>query len=156
LTSSAFENYREARADEAEQIAALRYAQAVEAEGRDLGLETCLRGVRAVFADPAKGRWYVALLGRQVAVSLLVAPEWSDWRNGWLWRVSDVHVAPEHRGGTLLSGLFLYLQTIAMVQPEVLGIRFSVRDEDAGVKEILAKIGLASSRRDQVEWVKTV
>jgi hypothetical protein len=156
LTSELPENYREARADEAFEIAALQFALAGETDGRNLGLETCMRGVRAVFDDPAKGRYYVATLGRQIAVSLLVTYEWSDWRNGTMWRIEGVHVPEEHRGGPLLPGLLDFVKALAMVDPSAQGIRLSVGKEDYVSKKIYSRLGFAAGRRERLEWLKIV
>ncbi len=57
-------NYREARAEEAPALAAFQLALAQETERLTLDADAVARGVRAVFDDPSKGRWYVATAGR--------------------------------------------------------------------------------------------
>ena len=94
-------NFREARAEEAPELARFQITLALETEGLPLDSAACARGVRAVFEDPGKGRWYVAALGRDLAASLLVTPEWSDWFDGTIWWIQSVYVVPAHRGRRL-------------------------------------------------------
>ena len=57
----------------------------------------CTLGVQAVFDDGSRGRYYVAEDDGQVAASLLVTSEWSDWRAGVVWWIQSVYVAPAAR-----------------------------------------------------------
>ena len=62
--------------------------------------EAVLRaGVRAVFADPARGFYTVAERGGEVVGQMMVTFEWSDWRNGWFWWVQSVYVRDDARRG---------------------------------------------------------
>ena len=149
-------NYREGRADDAPEIAALQLALTQETEGRTLGLETCLRGVRAVFDDPAKGRYYVATVGGRTAVCLLATVEWIDWRGAAVWRIAGVHVPAEHRVGALLPGLLDFVKALALVEPAVDGIRLSVGKEDHAAKRIYARLGFVAGRGEWLEWMKIV
>ena len=87
---------------DAETIAEFNVALAAESEHLILDPPTVLAGVRAVLADPAKGRYFVARpsegdSGRLPIGQLMLTIEWSDWRNGPIWWIQSVYVHPDHR-----------------------------------------------------------
>lgn len=86
--------FREGRPGDAETIAKFQIAMARETEEIDLDRAACRRGVRAVFDDPAKGRYFVAELDGETVASLLITYEWSDWRNGVVWWIQSMFVLP--------------------------------------------------------------
>ena len=91
---------REGGNDDVERIVLFNQAMARETEGRDLEELTIRAGVEALLADPSKGRYFLAVGAGDrsgVAGQLMVTPEWSDWRNGPVWWIQSVYVAPAHR-----------------------------------------------------------
>ena len=80
-----------------EHVVAFQLAMAKETEGIELDEPTVRLGVQAVFDDPAKGGYYVAEAGGEIAGSLLTIPEWSDWRNGTVLWIHSLYVRPEFR-----------------------------------------------------------
>jgi len=85
---------READVTDAAGIAAFQRAMARETEEVELDAAVVDRGVRAVFDDPARGRYFVAEAEGRVIASLLITYEWSDWRNGNVWWIQSVYVRP--------------------------------------------------------------
>ena len=68
-------------------------AIAWETEHKRLNRDVLTVGVRAVFADAARGFYTVAENDRgEVVGQMMVTYEWSDWRNGWFWWVQSVYV----------------------------------------------------------------
>jgi GNAT superfamily N-acetyltransferase len=88
---------RPARPEDVDLIVRFNRAMARETEGRDLEEATIAAGVEALLADPSKGRYFLAERRAEVAGQLMVTPEWSDWRNGPVWWIQSVYVAPAHR-----------------------------------------------------------
>src|SRR5262249_9401763 len=70
---------------------------ALESEGKALDGGVLRRGVAALLADSAKGRYFIAELGGQVVGQLMLTCEWSDWRDGWWWWLQSVYVRAEAR-----------------------------------------------------------
>jgi len=70
------------KANETDSLSVVEFQLAMAWETEQLQLEelTVVKGVAAVFADPAKGIYYVAELNGKVVGSLLTTFEWSDWR----------------------------------------------------------------------------
>lgn len=98
-------------------------------------------GVQAVLNDPAKGRYFVAEVDGQVVGQLMHTWEWSDWRNGQIWWVQSVFVAPEFRQQGIFKRLFEYLATLATAE-HVLGIRLYVEDQNARAQRTYQQLGL--------------
>jgi GNAT superfamily N-acetyltransferase len=146
--------YREARAGEAPELARFQVALARESEGLTLDPDACARGVKAVFDDPAKGRWYVAEFGRTIVASLLITPEWSDWFDGSFWWVQSVYVVPGQRGRGLYSGLYEFVKALAVLDPSVRGLRLYVDKRNASAKAVYAKRGMTDAHYDLYEWMK--
>jgi len=147
-------NFREARPEEAPALARFQIALALETEGLKLDPEACGRGVRAVFDDPAKGRWYVATAGRDLAGSLLVTPEWSDWFDGSIWWIQSVYVVPAHRGRGLYSGLYGFVKALASIEPGVRGLRLYVDKRNANAQKVYEALGMNGEHYAMYEWMK--
>jgi GNAT superfamily N-acetyltransferase len=147
-------NFREARPEEAPALAGFQLALALETEGVVLDAEVCGRGVRAVFDDPSKGRWFVATVGREVAASLLVTPEWSDWFDGSIWWIQSVFVLPAHRGRGLYSGLYDFVKALATLEPSVRGLRLYVDKTNHKAQKVYAALGMSDEHYALYEWMK--
>ncbi len=147
-------SFREARAEEAPALAAFQQALALETEALGLDPAACARGVRAVFDDPSKGRWYVASVGRELAASLLITPEWSDWFDGTIWWVQSVYVLPAHRGRGLYSGLYGFVKALATLDPSVRGLRLYVDKRNQKAKKVYAALGMNGEHYELYEWMK--
>ena len=118
-------------------------------------LWACARGVRAVFDDSAKGRWYVATVGHDLAGSLLVTPEWSDWFDGTIWWIQSVYVLPVHRGRRLYSGLYGFVKALASIEPSVRGLRLYVDKRNEKAQKVYAALGMNGEHYALFEWMKT-
>ena len=69
---------RDASPDDRATLAAYNRAMARETEGRALDPALIERGVAALLADPAKGRYWVAESGDRVVGQIMVTREWSE------------------------------------------------------------------------------
>jgi GNAT superfamily N-acetyltransferase len=147
-------NFREASAGEAPALAAFQIALALETEGLKLDPQTVGRGVRAVFDDRAKGRWYLATVGREIAASMLVTPEWSDWHDGTIWWIQSVYVLPERRCRGLYSGLYEFVKALATLEPSVRGLRLYVDKTNIRAQNVYAALGMNGGHYALYEWMK--
>ena len=114
-----------------------------ETEQRKLSPQRVRRGVQALLADAAKGRYFVAECAGEVIGQTLITYEWSDWRNGNFWWIQSVYVAPEHRGHGVFKALHRHLHQLARRQKDVCGLRLYVDGHNAQAKEVYARLGLA-------------
>ena len=118
----------------------IRLAWETEHKRLDSGLVGL--GVMAVLTDPAKGRYFVAETRGIVVGQLMHTREWSDWRNGDLWWVQSVYIAPEVRGRGVFRRLYEHLRAEARSDGTVVGIRLYVEAHNAAAKETYRRIGL--------------
>lgn len=116
---------------------------AAETEHKQLDRDTVSRGVRRALADPAKARYFVACLEGRPIGQVMHTWEWSDWRNGYFWWLQSVYVAPAHRGRGVFRALFEHLRALAEADPEVIGLRLYVEQENTAARQAYARLGLA-------------
>lgn len=134
---------RPATIDDADTIAAFNRAMARETEGKDLDPQTIAAGVRRVFDEPSHGRYLVAQSPRgEVVGCLLVTYEWSDWRNGQVWWVQSVYVAPEHRRRGVFRLLYARVRELGQADPAVCGYRLYVERDNARAQQTYRSLGM--------------
>jgi GNAT superfamily N-acetyltransferase len=121
-------------------------AMARETEGRELDPERVRAGVDALFEDPARGTYYVALAGEEILGGLLVTSEWSDWRNGAFWWIQSVFVVPSARRTGVFRRLYEFVLDRARANPEVCGLRLYVEHENHGAQAAYERLGMRPAR----------
>ena len=146
--------YREARSSDLDRIVAFQLAMARETEGVELDPVTCTRGVRALFDDPAKGRYYLAEREGEVIGSLMITTEWSDWRAGTVWWIQSVYVDPGHRLKGAYAGLYNHVKDLMERNPDVRGIRLYVDRRNTGAQEVYRRLGMNGDHYQVFEWMK--
>ena len=133
---------RIAAPEDAETLAQFNAAMAWETEQRRLDLPTVTRGVQRVFADGDHGFYVVATSDGDVAGSLLVTYEWSDWRCGRYWWVQSVYVRPEYRRRGVFRQLYRFVKARAQSQSGVCGVRLYVERANHRAQQCYGKLGL--------------
>lgn len=126
-----------------------------ETEGKTLHREQLTRGVAALLADPAKGRYFVAEVGGVIVGQLMHTYEWSDWRNGMLWWLQSVYVRPEFRGRGVFRALFEHVRTLAQSDPGVVGMRLYIDSRNAAARRVYVQCGLEPAGYDVLERMWT-
>lgn len=146
--------YREAHSSDLDRIVAFQLAMARETEGVELDPATCTLGVRALFDDPDKGRYYLAEKDGQVVGSLMITTEWSDWRAGTVWWIQSVYVDPGHRRKGAYAGLYGHVKDLMERNPDVRGIRLYVDRRNTGAQEVYRRLGMNGDHYQVFEWMK--
>ncbi len=141
---------REGLPKDAAAIAVYMIRLARETEDVRLNPNTVEQGVKAVLADPAKGRYFVAEVGGSVVACLMITHEWSDWRNGDMWWVQSVYVHADHRRKGLFKQLYDRVLEEARAN-EVRAIRLYVEKHNDRAKKTYASLGLALTEYDVME-----
>jgi GNAT superfamily N-acetyltransferase len=118
-------------------------ALAFESEGKTLDRRHVEPGVRALLADTGKGRYLLASTGGRIIGQLMHTHEWSDWRNGDIWWLQSVYVHPEFRNQGVLRALFSRLLHEAEADPNVVGLRLYVEEQNLRAHTAYRKLGLA-------------
>jgi GNAT superfamily N-acetyltransferase len=146
--------FREARHGDAGAIINFQIAMARETEELELDRDVLTRGVEGVFADPSRGRYFVAESDGRVVGSLLITYEWSDWRNGMVWWIQSVYVQPEYRRRGIYGGLYAYIKTIVEPNPAIRGIRLYVDNRNVPAQQVYARLGMEGEHYRVFEWMK--
>ena len=133
---------RRAEPNDADAIAQFNIAMAWETEQKRLDPPTIARGVRAVLDHADYGFYLVATCNEEVAGSLLVTFEWSDWRCGLFWWIQSLYVRPEFRRRGVLKTLHESLAAEAARQGHVCGIRLYVERSNAVAQSAYAALGM--------------
>ena len=140
--------------EDAAAIVEFQIAMARETEEVELDRDICTEGVAAVFADSTHGFYLVGEQEGQVVASTLITYEWSDWRNGVVWWIQSVYVAPEARGQGVYKGLYAYVQELANADEDVRGIRLYVDKRNTRAQQVYARLGMNGEHYQVFEWMK--
>jgi ribosomal protein S18 acetylase RimI-like enzyme len=136
---------RAATPDDADHLVGFNAAMAWETERKQLDPGVLARGVARLFAEPARGRYWVAEREGSVQGGLLVTYEWSDWRDGDWWWIQSVYVVPEARGQGVFSALYRHVEGLARAAPQVVGLRLYVERENRRAQGVYEALGMSDA-----------
>src|SRR5262249_15124552 len=103
-------------------------------------------GGGAVFADPARGFYTLALNGAgEVVGQMVVTFEWSDWRNGWFWWVQSVYVREDARRRGVFRALYREIERQAAADSNVIGLRLYVESDNAHARATYRALGMTET-----------
>lgn len=117
-------------------------AMARETEHRELDVATVRAGVEAVLADPARGRVFLVEHDGRPVATLMLTHEWSEWRNGFLWWIQSVYVAPQHRRRGFYRMLHEHVRALARETPDVCGLRLYVERDNRTAQATYRRVGM--------------
>lgn len=120
-------------------------AMAWETEKKALDPDTVRRGIRAVFEQPGRGRYFIAERNGEAAGTLMLTYEWSDWRDGEWWWIQSVYVAPAHRRQGVYAALYAHVKALAESSPQVCGLRLYVEHHNANAQRTYESLGMADA-----------
>jgi L-amino acid N-acyltransferase YncA len=143
---------RKATRDDISTIVKFQQKMARETESIHLDFLVVRNGVVHVFDFPENGFYLVATENDVVVGSMLLTPEWSDWRNAtWLW-IQSVYVDPEHREKGAFKQLYLYIQNVVLHSKQYAGLKLYVDKENKKAQGVYKKMGMALSHYQLFEW----
>lgn len=145
---------REAQMSDHKSIVQFQILMAQETEGMRLDLKIVTQGVEAVLSGQVDGKYWVADDEGRVMASLLVLQEWSDWRNGVVWWIHSVYVAPEYRGKKVFKAMYQNLQSLALADPKIRGLRLYVEKHNDRARRVYESLGMSADRYELFEWMK--
>ena len=145
---------REARPEDAPVIVDFQIRMARATEELELDFDTVTRGVAAVFADPAKGTYWVAEADGRVIGSLLTTFEWSDWRNGTVLWIQSVYVLPAWRRRGIYRMLYEHLRRQVERSPGLRGLRLYVDQRNTAAQQVYERLGMTKEHYQMYEWLK--
>lgn len=134
----------------------VKFQQNMAMETESMTLDTTIvnKGVNHVFDQPENGFYLVATEKDVVVGSMLLTPEWSDWRNAtWLW-IQSVYVGTEHREKGVFKSLYKHIQDIVNKTEEYAGLKLYVDQDNKRAQEVYKKLGMDLSHYQLFEWSK--
>ena len=135
-------------------IAGFQAAMAFEIEGLSLDPEIVNRGVGAVFTDPSKGFYLVAVADDQVVASLMITYEWSDWRARTVWWIQSLYVRKEFRRQGIYRTMYAWVLTQIDGDDSVGGIRLYVDLTNRVAQEVYESLGMDGNHYRFYEYMK--
>lgn len=144
---------RDARPTDEDTLLRSTLGNAFESEGLRLDEAVARRGVRALLADPRKGRAFVAEDDGRAVGSLYVTYEWSDWHAQWYWWIQSVYVVPERRGTGVYSALYRHLQAEARKAGDVRAVRLYVETHNEAALRAYRGHAMQEAPYRVFEWV---
>lgn len=145
---------RQAQVKDAEAIANFNRLMAFETEHKKLLPEVILAGVNTMIANPNHGFYLVADADNEIAGSLMVTTEWSDWRNGVVWWVQSVYVREEYRRQGIYRALYEEVKTLAEQDPSVCGFRLYVEKDNVNAQKTYESLGMIETNYLMYEELK--
>ena len=145
---------RQAIESDSGSIVEFQLSMAWETEELKLNEPTVIKGVAAVFEDPAKGIYYVAETEGKVVGSLLTTFEWSDWRNGTVLWIQSVYVRPEYRKRSIFSKLYKHIQEKVNGNSNLRGIRLYADKTNIPAHGVYEHLGMTAEHYQMFEWMK--
>ncbi len=135
-------------------ITAFQLAMALETENILLNRKVTEAGVRAVFDVPSRGTYYVAEYSGEVVASLLITPEWSDWRNRYILWIQSVYVLPGYREKGVFKSLYAYILGLVQNDPTLGGLRLYVDRSNLTAQQVYTRLGMNGDHYQVFEWMK--
>jgi GNAT superfamily N-acetyltransferase len=137
--------------EDAPWIADFQVAMAQETEGLPLDPAIVRSGVSRVFGEPQRGFYAVAREADGTAVGcLLVLKEWSDWRNGDVWWLHSVYVAPACRKRGVFKRMFHHVEELAR-SSGARGLRLYVEKGNDRAKAVYSRLGMGDDHYELFE-----
>lgn len=133
---------RNARLRDVPALTEFNIAMAKETENKVLSDAKVKAGMSAVIRHPGHGFYLVAEVNGQIAGSLLITREWSDWREGVFWWIQSVYVPPKFRKRGIYRALYDAIKARAKSNPDVCGFRLYVEKNNRAAMAVYSKLGM--------------
>jgi len=127
---------------------------AFESEGVNLNAETLRKGMNTMFAEPAKGIYYIAREDHEIIGCHMITYEWSDWRNGMVLWLQSVYVKESHRKQGIFKMMYDNLMSIIDNDPQLIGLRLYVDKSNTRAMKVYEAMGMDGSHYTVYEWMK--
>ena len=145
---------REASSSDSGDIIDFQVKMAWETEMHELDRATVAKGVRAVFEDESKGKYFVLEKDGRVVASLMITFEWSDWRNALVWWIQSVYVIEEERAMGVFRKLYEHIRELVMQDESISGLRLYVDLTNTRAQQVYRRIGMNGDHYTMYEWMK--
>lgn len=145
---------RPATREEIPMLAEFQSRLARETENFELNKSTVMKGMHAMFDDPAKGKYFVAEYNGEAVGCHSITFEWSDWRNGMVWWLQSVYVIESHRKFGIFKSMFENLQQMMNDDPSIRGLRLYVDKTNVRAQQVYHAMGMNGEHYSVFEMMK--
>ncbi len=126
---------------------------AMETENVQLNTIVLAEGLRRLFEDSTKGKYYVAEDNAEVVGCLMTTFEWSEWRCGNVLWIQSVYIKPSHRGQGVFKKMYEYIQRLVTPESEYRGVRLYVDKSNLAAQKVYEKLGMNGEHYQVYEWM---
>lgn len=127
---------------------------AFETEGLKLDNQKLIKGVSKVFDNPAKGFYLIVEVEGKPIASVLLTPEWSDWRNSTFLWIQSLYVMPNFRKLGVFRQIYSYVKSMVDSSAEYAGIKLYVDEHNIIAQKAYSQVGMQHSHYHLFEWEK--
>ncbi|MBW8183031.1 GNAT family N-acetyltransferase [Shewanella nanhaiensis] len=120
-------------------------AMAKETENLALDESVLTQGVNTLLSNPEKGFYLVAEVDGEIAGSLMVTFEWSDWRAKDYYWIQSVYIRPQNRRQGIYAKLYHEVKQIAEQNGGAASFRLYVEQDNAKAQSTYAALGMEKS-----------
>lgn len=145
---------RKAKETDLTTIVEFQLAMALETENLKLDKPTVEKGVSTAFSDSAKGQYFITEVDGEIAASLMITFEWSDWRNGVVYWIQSVFVKEEFRRLGIYRKMYAHIQGLVKKDDNVRGIRLYVDKSNIKAQKTYENTGMNGEHYQLFEWMK--
>ena len=145
---------REATAIDIPVIIGFQQKMAWETEKVSLDPAILTRGVKNLFADVNRGKYYIAEENGTVVGCLMTTYEWSDWRNGTVLWIQSVYIIEPYRGKGIYKQLYNHIQEMVKKSSDLRGIRLYVDKTNKSAQHVYEKLEMNGEHYQVFEWMK--
>lgn len=146
---------RKASRDELDILVGFQQLLAAETENVTLDGSIVRKGMVAMFDDPAKGCYYVAVTGGEIIGCHMITYEWSDWRNGMVLWLQSVYVKESHRKSGVFRRMYDNLVSMVKADSALVGLRLYVDKTNSRAQKVYASMGMNGEHYTVFEWMKS-
>ncbi len=145
---------RKAKKTDLPTLVDFQLAMAMETEKLQLDKPIVEKGVATAFRDSTKGQYFVTEVDGQIAASLMITYEWSDWRNGMVYWIQSVFVKGEFRRLGIYRKMYAHIQKLANNDDNIRGIRLYVDKTNVRAQKTYENTGMNGEHYQLFEWMK--
>ena len=136
---------RKGQSSDLNSLVQFNQAMALETENLTLDAELLTKGVNTLLSQPEKGFYLVAEVDGEIAGSLMVTFEWSDWRALDYYWIQSVYIRPQYRRQGIYGKLYQAVKDIAEENGGAASFRLYVEQENSKAQQTYAALGMEQS-----------
>lgn len=126
---------------------------AMETEGVQLNIEKLTEGLKRMFDDPLKGKYYVAETDGQVIGCLMTTYEWSEWRCSTILWIQSVYIVSAFRSKSVFRKMYEHIQGLITPDSDICGIRLYVDKNNTAAQQVYSNPGMNGEHYQLYEWM---